>query len=151
MLIIKSGDLLDSDCNVICHQVNSMGVMGGGIALQIRKQYPLACKPYFEDNRTPEEKLGTYVIGNDIQKSFVHLYGQLNFGTEKQHTEALESALDSFLESLQFDLVPPTEMKIGFPLWIGSGLGGGDPKIIITILLTLSEKYNIDFYLYNFN
>lgn len=35
------GNLLESDCDIICHQTNTLGIMGGGIALQIKNKYPL--------------------------------------------------------------------------------------------------------------
>jgi len=52
------GDLFLTNCNSICHGVNSMGKMGAGIALEIRRRYP-----------------GAY-------NSYVHLYesGQLSIG-----------------------------------------------------------------------
>lgn len=40
MVSYKRGDLLASDCNVICHQVNCKGVMNAGIAKAIRNKYP---------------------------------------------------------------------------------------------------------------
>lgn len=42
------GNLLDSNCDVICHQVNLQGVMGGGLALQIATKYPHCEKEYKE-------------------------------------------------------------------------------------------------------
>ena len=40
MITYKNGDLLESNCNFICHQVNCQGVMGSGIAKQIRNLFP---------------------------------------------------------------------------------------------------------------
>ena len=42
MITIHEGDLLASNCEVICHQTNCMGAMGGGIARVIRDTYPEA-------------------------------------------------------------------------------------------------------------
>lgn len=39
MISYHNGDLLQSKCDVICHQVNLQGIMGGGLALQIAKKY----------------------------------------------------------------------------------------------------------------
>ena len=36
MVTIHEGDLLASNCEVICHQTNCMGAMGSGIAKAIR-------------------------------------------------------------------------------------------------------------------
>ena len=40
MIRYVKGNLLDSDCTYICHQVNCKGVMNSGIAKQIRKKWP---------------------------------------------------------------------------------------------------------------
>ncbi|WP_411668007.1 hypothetical protein [Bacillus subtilis] len=39
MIKIIQGDLLEAKENIIAHQVNCKGVMGSGIALQIKKKY----------------------------------------------------------------------------------------------------------------
>lgn len=38
MIIDKIGDILHTEADVICHQVNCKGVMGAGLAKQIRNQ-----------------------------------------------------------------------------------------------------------------
>ena len=43
--IIK-GDLLETNADIICHQVNLQGVMGGGLALSIARKYPNVNKVY---------------------------------------------------------------------------------------------------------
>ena len=51
MIIFKTGNLLDSECQTLVNTVNCVGVMGKGIALQFKKKFPemfeeyrLACK-----------------------------------------------------------------------------------------------------------
>ena len=46
MVEICNGDVLDSGADVICHQVNCRGVMGAGIARQIKKRYYWAYEQY---------------------------------------------------------------------------------------------------------
>lgn len=46
MITFHNGDLLKSGCDIICHQVNEYGVMGAGIALQIKEQFPTVCDTY---------------------------------------------------------------------------------------------------------
>ena len=41
------GDLLESGCDIICHQVNIFGVFGGGLAKQIATKYP-ACEKFYK-------------------------------------------------------------------------------------------------------
>lgn len=40
MVVYKNGDILNATENIICHQVNVEGVMGGGLAKQIASAYP---------------------------------------------------------------------------------------------------------------
>lgn len=46
MIIYKDGDILTSTADVICHQVNCKGVMGAGLAKQIKQKYPAVFKLY---------------------------------------------------------------------------------------------------------
>ena len=40
MITYKKGNLLNSNCDIIVHQVNCQKVMGSGIAKQIRDRWP---------------------------------------------------------------------------------------------------------------
>ena len=46
MIKIIDGDLFDTDAKFICHQVNCMGKMGSGVALQVRKKFPHVYEEY---------------------------------------------------------------------------------------------------------
>ena len=48
MIQYKSGDVLASGCNYICHQVNCRGKMASGIAGQIRGKWPVVYNKYQE-------------------------------------------------------------------------------------------------------
>lgn len=62
------GNLLDSNCDYICHQVNCKGVMGAGIAKQIRDRWPWVFISYHaycnRHHRDPKLMLGeVWVFG----------------------------------------------------------------------------------------
>lgn len=40
MIKIREGNLFDSNADIIAHQVNCQGIMGSGVARQIKKKYP---------------------------------------------------------------------------------------------------------------
>lgn len=46
MIKYVNGDLFTSDADVICHQVNCQGVMGSGVAKQVREKYPTVYQYY---------------------------------------------------------------------------------------------------------
>ncbi len=66
MISYHEGDLLKSNCDVICHQVNLQGVMGGGLALQIARKFP---QERFTSTfiKERDEKMIEYICQN-IQK-----------------------------------------------------------------------------------
>ena len=45
-IIYKKGNLLDAQTDVIAHQVNCQGVMGSGVAKQIKEKWPDVFKQY---------------------------------------------------------------------------------------------------------
>ena len=40
MIVFKTGNLFDSECQTLVNTVNRNGVIGKGIALQFKKKYP---------------------------------------------------------------------------------------------------------------
>ena len=133
MITLKNGDIFSSDADVICHQVNCQGVMGRGLALQIKTKYPEAFAAYKE-----KCELIKYGIVNglgDAQfchvrgKVIANLFAQYRYGTDKRHTdyEALKKALTSVKKAY------PTA-KIAIPYKIGCGLAGGDWSVVYAII-----------------
>ena len=47
-MIYVKGNLLESPVHIIAHQVNCLGIMGGGIALQIKNKWPKVFEEYKE-------------------------------------------------------------------------------------------------------
>lgn len=81
MIIDKIGDILHTEADVICHQVNCKGVMGAGLAKQIRNQllseeqyrtYQEICREYGRANLGKVIRMKTdtyqvyYLFGEDI-------------------------------------------------------------------------------------
>jgi O-acetyl-ADP-ribose deacetylase (regulator of RNase III) len=51
MIEIINGNIFDGNDDIICHQVNTYGVMGAGIALQIKEKFPEVFAAYEEKCR----------------------------------------------------------------------------------------------------
>lgn len=60
MIEYYNGDLLESGCDIICHQVNEYGVMGAGLALQIREKFPIIYERYQDLCLTTKDKMALY-------------------------------------------------------------------------------------------
>ena len=135
MIRYADGDVFDSDAYAILHQVNCMGVMGSGVAKQIRDKYPKVYLKYrdrctmFKDD--PSCLLGQIQsVKIDKNKYIVNVFGQLNYGrVKKKYTEywALRRAFKHV--NLAF-----SGKSIAIPYLMGCGLGGGDWNIVSRII-----------------
>ncbi|MGF7535688.1 hypothetical protein AAGG74_18705 [Bacillus mexicanus] len=158
MIHIQKGDLLDRNngCHFILHQANCEKVMGKGIAEKIAKMYP---KVKEVDRDFPDElgdRLGKYSIAK-IEDEFyiVNLYGQLYRGKPKSKKELedrykhFQKSLSSFLSDLhKKQRIEEKQYKIGLPYKIASDMAGADWVKILEILIDVSEKCNIQLFIY---
>lgn len=144
MISYKVGDLLkDCSATFLLHQTNCMGIMGGGIAAQIRKQNPkvyeeyswLCCK-----QTTVGDLLGTIQIlpkdnyDTNNPQYIVNCFGQNHISKSSKMTsyDALDEcfmAVRDYCNKKYFD-----GCTIGIPYKIGCGLGGGDWEIVEAII-----------------
>ena len=77
------GNLLDSNCDYICHQVNCQGVMGSGTAKQIRERWPEVYDSYKElcMNHGPRTLLGTIdIVGTKSGPDVINIFSQFDYG-----------------------------------------------------------------------
>lgn len=144
MVSYKNGDLLSSDCNVICHQVNFKGVMNAGIAKTIRKKYPEVYNVFIVSLSEKKNKLGDIdvVYIQQDHRFVINLYAQFNYrpvGAVHTDYDAFRSCLKEIKTEIndynsahgQFG---ESGFKIGFPDHIGCGLAGGEWEIVKAII-----------------
>lgn len=144
------GNLLKSNCEYICHQVNCQGVMGSGIAKQIRERWPDVYYHYKDKcyyNGTAG-LLGTIDIIDTIDGPMVvNMYSQADYGYNGMRF----TSYDAFVKALEYmkrDI--PYGSKVGFPKNIGCGLGGGNWNIISAIIeAVVGDYFNV--YIYEFD
>lgn len=125
-------DLLTTSYNIIAHQVNCKGVMGAGVAKQIREKLlkdsgyevyrKLCC------SRSPEELLGKVQFLSGVGDTHIaNLFGEnvpTGTGLDTDY-EALEKALREL-----YAYASKCEMSVAFPGYLGCGLAGGDWNIV---------------------
>lgn len=120
---------------MVCHQVNCKGVMGAGLAKQVKKTHPFIYFAYKEKCR--EIKAGAGGLG-DVQFRtasarfgyvVANIFGQDDYGRGKLYTDynALRKALEEIAESF-----PSYTIRI--PYFMGCGLAGGDWNIVSQII-----------------
>ena len=139
MVVYKECDIFDSGADIICHQVNCQGVMGSGVAKQVREKYPPVYRAYKEwcENYEATDLLGksqfvplkpmwTVNENNGELMGVVNIFGQLNYGYNGRcytDYDALQHAFDSIHQFLNLFESQPI---IAFPYKFGCARGGGD-------------------------
>ncbi|WP_124066809.1 macro domain-containing protein [Clostridium sp. E02] len=152
MLNYYDGDIFTSDADIICHQVNCKGVFGRGIAGQVKKMFPEVEKTYKIITKQWQEQAGgnTFellgkVSAQPVEKGdrwflIANLFGQDDYGKDGVYTDyrALEKALNEILDFVE---VRNKKEKVAIPYKIGCGYGGGDWKIVKSIIETIFQGY----------
>lgn len=128
----KMGNLLDQK-GVLVHQVNALGIMGAGLALQIKRKWPIVAEKYARWC-TQADRAGQCLIvpvGNGV--SVANLCGQRSVGRGLQTDYAALRAALSELSAMLWDSTIEDYAEIlgvSFPDHMGSGLAGGDWKVV---------------------
>lgn len=152
MITYRTGDLLQTPDRVIVHGCNCQGVMGAGVALQIRERYPEAYNSYMKAWGYAHEKgmlhgtpynitlLGTIawyegskLVGNMFTQEFAHGHFTRNVSYD---------AVDLCMMALRGDLEHFGETNVSMPR-IGAGLGGGSWAVIEAIILHRLPDFNV--------
>ena len=150
MVTFKACNLLDSDAELIAHQVNCKGVMGSGVAKQIRDRWPEVYAMYKEAvTKRGDSLLGRIQVCNvpiytfDMQTyNIVNMFAQNGYGRERRYTDY--TALQSCLMKLK-EYALKYQMSVAIPFGIGCGNGGGDWNgVVYPMILDLFEKSAVD-------
>jgi len=121
MIQYVKGDIFQSDCEVWVNPVNTVGVMGAGLAKKFKDRYPAVFKDYAQTC-----KLGVIKIGNVILHEVDHPKFIASFPTKKHWKDSSRlSYILLGLQSLQLRVNEYGIKSIAMPK-IGCGLGGLD-------------------------
>ena len=140
MIYHEKGNIVTDNYPIFCHQVNCKGVMGAGLAKQIREKYPEVFEEY-EKKCIFGRNLGTIqAVRLHDGRICVNIFAQKGFGVGRIYTDYTAFAeclkrLSGLLNSAgmnRFD-------TFAFPYGIGCGLAGGDWNIIYGMIEGFSE------------
>ena len=145
MITFKQGNLLESNCDIICHQVNCKGVMGAGIAKQIKNKWNnvyIEYKDFVVTNKYNRNKLlgCCYPVKVNAYQYVVNLFCQDTYGnnlealTEYPAFDEALFKLKKFITSEYTNEYIKSNIRIGFPYKIGCGLAGGDWNVVLNLL-----------------
>ena len=175
-ITIVNGDLLNSHCDYICHQVNCAGAMNSGVAKAIRNKWPVVFEKYREwymsyeawgyaqagyygdDSDQMANELKVSAMLGDIQ--VVALYDDYNSSIRHQHVINMAAqgsygydgkrytSYDAFWMCLgKIKAIVPKGSSIAFPYLIGCCRGGANWNVIYEMIKqVLSSDYEVFLY-----
>ncbi|MEL3959498.1 macro domain-containing protein [Caldifermentibacillus hisashii] len=160
MIKIVTGSILNARENIIGHQVNCQGVMGAGLALQIKKKYPNVYESYVKLVNQTKEKYKQGCLQTDSLlsacqfvdthdgKTIANIFGQYGYGRGKTQTdyEALRKGLYSIKEVVTNPYSLLYQKTVALPYGIGCGLAGGKWNIVYNIIDEVFEDYEVTLY-----
>jgi hypothetical protein len=127
-------DIFESGADVICHQVNCQGVMGSGVAKQVREKYPWVYGEYKEacnSNMPAFDLLGwTQCVYINETQMIANIYAQENYGYDgKCYTDykALRDGLKNIVEWYP-------NKSVAIPYLMGCHRGGGDWNVVYKMI-----------------
>lgn len=143
MINIKSGNILNCTENIICHQVNVQGIMGGGLARQLADRYPDLENAYSEYCRIHNNRyidlsadILFYVTENKV---IANMFSQKeNFDTDYLNMEIALTYLKKFAQE--------NDLSIAIPYGIGCGIANGEWEKIYKIIEELFNDYDVTLY-----
>lgn len=149
MITERNGDILQSGADVICHQVNCRGVMGAGLAKQVKDQNPMVYAAYsdmcrqYGDNAlgqvlyVPMDK--TRFLRIEEQRFIANCFAQAGYSRYGRMTnyEALRTCLSAVRQFAQ-----EYELTVAIPYKMGCGLAGGDWETVRGIIEDVFRGYD---------
>jgi len=153
MISYVRGNILDSECRVIAHGCNCLGVMGKGVAKSIVARYPEVFPPYkraCQNYTFRPGKIQTIKCHDD--RIIINCATQVSIARHKGEVVADKQNISMCLSKIFKTLRKWGEPTLAIPK-IGSGLGGLSwDRDITPILNEISSAYgDIDVIVYDFD
>ena len=137
-IVYLVGDLLESSYRLVLHGANAQGVMGSGVAKQIRKKYPQAFEEYYVAYNKEMLWLGDVIFVDCGDKIIANGITQQYYGRSGDYFIDYKAINNVMEETHDYALKHGIE-HVAMPL-IGAGLGGGSWKKISSII---EDKFTI--------
>lgn len=150
MILEQNCDLLEYPLDAIGHFCNAQHVMGGGLALRVKTKYPDAYKADLATIKGDIKKMGTFSYAVlPSNKHIINIYTQYNFGYGTRHTN-YEYVYNGLTAVNEF-LITNGLQTFGLPKNAGCRLGGGDWRIIRSIIEVIFDKSPLTCYICNYD
>ncbi|WP_257657878.1 type II toxin-antitoxin system antitoxin DNA ADP-ribosyl glycohydrolase DarG [Parapedobacter lycopersici] len=147
MIKYLKGNILESDAEALVNTVNTVGVMGKGIALQFKKAFPSNFKAYAEACKNGEVEIGKLLVTHDSNLDA----GEkliINFPTKKDWRRPSEySFIEVGLDKLVSTINEYNIRSIAIPP-LGAGNGGLEWENVKRIIEVKLGHLDTDIYVF---
>jgi O-acetyl-ADP-ribose deacetylase (regulator of RNase III) len=138
MIECKTGNLLQADVEALVNTVNTVGVMGKGIALQFKQAFPENFAAYEKAAKRQEIVPGKMFVYETNQ--FINPLYIINFPTKRHwRAKARLDYIEAGLEDLIRVICQKNIKSIAIPP-LGCGFGGLDWEEVYPLILSALEK-----------
>lgn len=125
MIIYKKGDLLTDEAEALVNAVNTVGVMGAGIARQFKKQFPAMFANYEKACRAGEVTLGKmHVVPVDVagEEKYIVNFPTLVHWSDQSKLADIAAGLEDLVRvveerEIQSIAIPPLGCGVGGLAW----------------------------------
>lgn len=147
MIQYITGNILDSNAQALVNTVNTMGVMGKGIALQFKRAYPNNYKAYEKASKNEEVKVGKMFVTLDSntttgERIIINFPTKTNWRKPSEY-KYIEDGLDNLVEVINNKQIK----SIAIPP-LGAGNGGLNWEKVKKLIEQKLGHLNIDIYVY---
>lgn len=147
MIQYITGNILDSHAQALVNTVNTMGIMGKGIALQFKKAYPNNYKAYEKASKNANVKVGKMFVTLDSntttgEKIIINFPTKINWRKPSEY-KYIEDGLENLIE-----VISDKQIKsIAIPP-LGAGNGGLNWEKVKKLIEQKLGHLNVDIYVY---
>ena len=149
MITYLNGDVLNSDADVILHQVNCKGKMGAGLALQIKNRYPFLYRQYVDFCSTVADSsalLGeALIVPVRDNQSIANLFAQDGYAHYGFTTRCLTN-YDALRKCMQTVNKRYKGKRVALLYLLGCGLAGGDWLVVKKIIEEELTECDVEIY-----
>ena len=147
MIQYVTGNILDSKAQALVNTVNTMGVMGKGIALQFKKEYPNNYKAYEKACKLGEVEVGKMFITEDSstaagEKIIINFPTKTSWKKPSEY-KYIEDGLDNLITEIQARKIK----SIAIPP-LGAGNGGLNWEKVKKLIEEKLQHLDVDVYVY---
>lgn len=147
MIKYVTGDLLDSNAEALVNTVNTVGVMGKGIALQFKKRFPNNNKLYVQACKDGELYVGRLLITTetslvDGDKLIVNFPTKIDWRNPSEY-DYIEKGLQELVREINKRGI----RSIAIPP-LGSGNGGLDWNVVHKMIVDTLSNLDCEVYVY---